>query len=253
MQVRPPYSLAPIYNRLNLSYVRTAALSAFITGLYGITAGNPNYSVLAGAAALNSGITAVTFFGLREYAVSPVLVYTLPWPQYARRRRELLGPAEAGTDIISTEPPSLADRRKHKLLDSGLSGAAAGGILRGWKSGPAAALPGSMAAATVCLVLQYAFNEAGIARLKYVSRYQASVSQSLPTEPSSLSSDQNISLTEPSPSLMERVVHAIGVRRMTDEEYLQRMKKTREHHLQRIAELEKQLEAERRDNSTNGH
>jgi len=46
---------------------------------------------------------------------------------------------------------------------------------------------------------------------------------------------------------MDRVMHLVGVRKMADEEYLEKMKKTRKLHLQRIAELEKQLETERRN------
>jgi len=118
--------------------------------------------------ALNSGITAATFFGLREYAVSPLLVSTLPFPQYAKRRREL---RVAGTRVLEPDLPlSRSEERRHKSLDSGLSGAFTGGILRGWKSGPGAILPGALTAATVCIALQYAYNGAGIARLRYISR-----------------------------------------------------------------------------------
>lgn len=44
--------------------VSTAGLSAFATGLYGISRRNPNYGFLAAAAAINSGVTAFTFFGV---------------------------------------------------------------------------------------------------------------------------------------------------------------------------------------------
>jgi len=43
--------------------IATAGLSAFVTGLYGISRRNPNYGFLATAAAVNSGVTAFTFFG----------------------------------------------------------------------------------------------------------------------------------------------------------------------------------------------
>ncbi|KAK2466706.1 hypothetical protein APHAL10511_000964 [Amanita phalloides] len=202
----------------------TSALSAFATGLYAIAYRNPNYSLLAGAAALNSGITAATFFGLREYAISPTL-------KHARQ------------DTLSL---SWTDRRTHHLLDSGLSGAAAGGILRGWKSGPAAVLPGAATAATICVLLQYAFNEAGIARLRYASRHYAS-----PAEPP-LHHGLDYERSEPSPTLAQRMLNVIGVRKMADDEYLNQMKKTRDHHLRRMAQLEMQLEAERKDSGHNG-
>ncbi len=133
-----------------------ATLSAFATGVYGIITNHPKNGLLAGAAALNSGVTAATFFstclqftfqpcmvityslhlGLREYAISPILVRTLPWPQYERRRRELGLVAEPNgirNPDASSTPQFWADRRTHNLLDSGLSGAATGGIIRGWK------------------------------------------------------------------------------------------------------------------------
>lgn len=70
--------------------------------------------------------------GIREYVVSPTLVYTLPGPQYARRRK-VLGIARPTDPNDNSEQVSWADMRRHKTLDSGISGAAAGGILRGWK------------------------------------------------------------------------------------------------------------------------
>lgn len=110
---------------------------------------------MAGAAALNSGITAATFFGtslvvirpiflhrpahqcpqlaVREYAISPVLVTFMDGPQY-RRRRQLLGiqpPGEVLEGVDETMPLSLL--QYHKLLDTAISGAIAGGIIRGWR------------------------------------------------------------------------------------------------------------------------
>lgn len=63
--------------------------------------------------------------------ISPLLVYTLPWPQYVRRR-QLLG-IESSSDHDLVEQLSWSDLRKHKTLDTGLSGILTGGLLRGWK------------------------------------------------------------------------------------------------------------------------
>lgn len=51
---------------LNASYRNclSAAASAFITGLYGISTRHPNYGLLSGAAAVNSGVTAFTLFSV---------------------------------------------------------------------------------------------------------------------------------------------------------------------------------------------
>jgi hypothetical protein len=70
------------------------------------------------------------YTGIRELAISPLLVSTLPWPQYARRRHEL-GIKDASS--VQLEPLSWSELRQHKTLDSGLSGALAGSLLRGWK------------------------------------------------------------------------------------------------------------------------
>lgn len=72
------------------------------------------------------------FLGIREFAISPLLVYTLPWPQYARRRHEL-GIKSSSEPYSAPAPPTWTDLRQYKTLDTGLSGALAGGLLRGWK------------------------------------------------------------------------------------------------------------------------
>jgi hypothetical protein len=73
--------------------------------------------------------------GIREYAVSPVLALTLPGRQYQLRRQRLFHPV--GNSVL-VEPASLswADIRTSRLLDSGISGGLAGGILNTWKRMP---------------------------------------------------------------------------------------------------------------------
>ncbi|PFH51730.1 hypothetical protein AMATHDRAFT_46899 [Amanita thiersii Skay4041] len=208
--------------QLTLGNLFLATLSAFATGIYGISIRHPNYGTLASAAALNSGITAATFFGLREYAISPLLASTLPWLQYVRRRHELA----VDPSSLTPAPLSWSEKRTQKLLDSGLSGAATGAILRGWKSGPAAMLPGAITTSTICILLQYAFNEAGIARLKYLAEQQCTPDESA--------------------SLMERAMGSFGLRRISDEEYLETMIKQRAAHLKRIQVLERDV-IDRRD------
>ena len=69
--------------------------------------------------------------GLREFAVGPLLVHTIPWPQYENRRRAL-GIATP-EDSLTLDGPSIHDLRSDKLLDSAISGAITGGLIRGWK------------------------------------------------------------------------------------------------------------------------
>lgn len=99
-----------------------------------------------------------------------------------------------------------------------------------------------MTAAAICVLLQYAVNEADIARLRYISRQRGTLTGQPP----------DTLAPERPPSLTQRIIRAVGIRKMTEDEYLEKMKKTRDHHLQRIAELERQLEAERGDGKNNG-
>ncbi|KAF7779017.1 hypothetical protein Agabi119p4_3362 [Agaricus bisporus var. burnettii] len=62
--------------------------NATATGISSILQRQDRLSVHIAASALNSAITATTFFSLREFVVSPIFVYTLPFEQYERRRRE---------------------------------------------------------------------------------------------------------------------------------------------------------------------
>lgn len=127
---------------------------------------------------------------------------------------------------------SWSDFRMHKTLDTGISGVLAGGILRGWKSGPRAVLPGALTAGAICTGLQLAYNELGILRLKYISRH-ANHSHSTPP---------------PTPTvvpMLERILISFGMQPISDEEYLRKLKNTRDKHLKRIEQLEQQLEAEK--------
>lgn len=69
--------------------------------------------------------------GIREYAVSPLLVSSLPWKQYETRRRALeLGPTHNATQSTI----SWSDLRTYNLLDTSISGAFTGALLNSWKS-----------------------------------------------------------------------------------------------------------------------
>jgi len=83
------------------------------------------------------------------------------------------------------------------------------------------------------------YNETGVQRLKYISRRYPIPSPGQPPTPSTVSG-----LAEPSvpkKPLLDRVIHAIGINRLSDEEYLAQMKKKRAAYLRRIEKLEAQL------------
>ncbi len=71
--------------------------------------------------------------GIREYVISPVLIRTIPGVQYARRRRDA-GISQLPTDGDVPENVSWTEMRTSKLLDTGISGAITGGVLRGMTS-----------------------------------------------------------------------------------------------------------------------
>lgn len=73
--------------------------------------------------------------GCREYAAGPLLTRFAPGKEYATRRKELgLDPLPSDESYSSSQAVSWADLRRNKLLDSGLSGALTGGVLRSIRS-----------------------------------------------------------------------------------------------------------------------
>jgi hypothetical protein len=85
-----------------------------------------------------------------------------------------------------------------------------------------------------CTLGQLIFNEFGVQRIKYISRMHLIPSPS----PTPIAS-------EPSKPLFDRMIHAIGLNRLSDEEYLARLREKRATYLRRIANLEAQLEEEK--------
>ena len=102
---------------------------------------------------------------------------------------------------------------------------------------------GTVTASTVCIVLQYACNEIGIAKLRYVSKSQEE-NKSLITQPSSkLQNGKQV--YEPSGSVFQQLLKLVGLVPVSDEEYLTKLKRTQEVYLKRMVELEKQVEEEK--------
>jgi hypothetical protein len=169
------------------------------------------------------------------------------------RRRHELGIDGAQTP---TEPQTWADLRRHKTLDSGISGALAGGLLRGWKcespeyrihrtwltmdapAGRRAVMPGALTIGAVCTLLQLGYNEFGILRLRYLSNLNG---------PLSVPKESNPPVSK---SSSERLMSFLGMKPVTDEEYIQKLKIKRDGYLKQIAELEQKLAAENEKSSS---
>ncbi|KAJ3524916.1 hypothetical protein NMY22_g10795 [Coprinellus aureogranulatus] len=167
-------------------------------------AGRPAPAVIAGFAAVNTGITAGTFFGLREFIVGPVLAASSREDASVRR---------------------VEDLRTEKLLDSGISGAITGGLIRGWRSGPKAVLPGAAMASLGCVALQYGYNRVTMSRLQYISEHP-DASNPTPPHPSEES------------TFRQKMLKVFGVSQISEEEYLEKLKQQREKYEKRIRDLE---------------
>ena len=99
----------------------------------------------------------------------------------------------------------------------------------------------------MCTLLQWCFNEFNIVRIRYVSanlvvpQYgSVGVAQRSSTsiEPLTPTAMQPIPIeTSTSRSLIDRMLSLFG-ERVSDEKYLERLKRERDSHLRRIAELE---------------
>ena len=135
---------------------------------------------------------------------------------------------------------------------------------------------GAITASLMCTLLQFAVNEAAVFRVRYVSKRLQSIpgpsegptspihtesvltsppssttvrnpTPALPHEP--ISSYPSSNSTSGSAPLSERLLALIGVKKMSDEEYLERLRKRRDGYLKRIQELEEQ---ERRQGEDEG-
>ncbi|KAF9063814.1 hypothetical protein BDP27DRAFT_1426470 [Rhodocollybia butyracea] len=210
--------------------VLQAAASVFGTGIHGIITAQPNTGLRTLSAGINGGVSGATFFTIREFVVSPLLVSTAPFAQYERRRKE-------GSSGSSLEDLKLSEIRSDRLLDSGVSGLITGGILRGFTGGIRTIAPGAVSGGVLCTLLQYMFNESRILRLEYL------VHQKNNPEPKP-STTSNTPQNE-APKWAERLLQAIGIKSLSDAEYLASLKKQRETHLKRIAELEDEIKREK--------
>ena len=84
--------------------------------------------------------------------------------------------------------------------------------------------------AIICSVLQLAYNEFGVMRIKLVSRQI----QEARTQPSPLEDSRQQT------TIFDRFLGLIGFRKLSEEEYLQTLKKQRDEALARIAVLERE-------------
>ena len=103
-------------------------------------------------------------------------------------------------------------------------------------------IPGATTTGLICAALQLAANEAHIQHVKFVSR------RSEETESVQITSQP----AEPKRPFSERIFDALGMSRVSDEDYLKLLKHKREGYLRRIAVLEAERAKAREQNNVGG-
>lgn len=207
-----------------------AGTTAFIGSVYGAFKGYNVYTI-ATATALNTAIASATFFSIREYVVSPLLLSGVSSGQFLRRRQEIED--KKGKNLERSETLSWSEMRLHKLPDTALSSALSGGILNAWKRGPAGIMPGVVTASVLCSLLQLGYNELGVMRIKYVSRKIDETHRPIEAKPEVMTLPP-----EPSKPILQRVFEWMGMPKISDEEYLKKLYAKRADVLRRIAQIE---------------
>lgn len=88
-----------------------------------------------------------------------------------------------------------------------------------------------------CTLGQALYNDLCVQRIKFISRRYH-----IPSQPSTPIALEPSEPPVPERPLLERMISAIGLNRLSDEDYLAQMREERAAYLRRIAELEAQLE-----------
>ena len=186
--------------------------------------------------------------------------------QFARRKAAL-DAAKAGA-VHEVEKLDWWEMRAYMIPDTMISGALTGSVLNAWKrtlytitstrvrlicilhlGGRAGVIPGAATTSVMCTLLQLAYNELGVLRLKFISKKmqaarEEDVQKRLVESPASQTvvNPEPLVLTAPPKPIAERIFGWFGFQRVSDDDFLERLKLEREVHLRRIAELEKDQE-----------
>lgn len=176
----------------------------------------------------------MSFFGLREYVISPVLTSNLSGQIYARRRETIQ--ALKSKRPYDRGPISLTTLRSNNVLDTALSGAIAGASLNVSRRGLSGLVPGFFTMGLACTLVQVAWNELQVTRIKIVSR-----AQGVENPFGQVSPKDERSTSE---KLLDNLGRVFPIKRLSDEEYLKRLRAQRERVLKRIKELEDKAESD---------
>ncbi|KAG8951357.1 hypothetical protein FRC03_012545 [Tulasnella sp. 419] len=210
----------------------TAAVS-LLGGLAGATYGAIKRQppiVLGTATALNSGLSAFVFFGTREYIVKP------GW-------QSLQNQQQASGEPAFEQPPysTVRSRRTEGVPETIIAGSLTGGILNAWKHGPKAAVSGTLTWAIVTGLIHTGYNQLRLARIQYVSnRLESTAGPS--TDPAfSISPQHPPPSRDVSTRIMDIMTWIAPVKKLSDEEYLEIMRRKQAEVDARIRQLDREL------------
>lgn len=97
--------------------------------------------------------------------------------------------------------------------------------------------------AAVGSLIQYGVNEVNLRRLRYISRLHQENRTAV--EKPTMKPRHEVQIQDSTTTWMDTFLRGIGLVPITDDEYVSKMKKTRDVYLKRIEELEAQLEEEK--------
>ncbi|WVR06280.1 hypothetical protein IAU60_003310 [Kwoniella sp. DSM 27419] len=224
---------------------------------------------------INLSIASLTFFSIREYLVSPLLLSIDLTPSHKRRYNQLAEASGLSLKQLGKLPAvdsaqSLTEVRLDRLVDSALAGGLTGGALSAGFRGRATFGRAAFTSALIASVLQLSANQLRVFRLKALAKRApddppstSTLSGGIPT-PDDLqyaqitptpSTDSSIlqsfedplktsnPLTNASPpSLPERMMGSLSkvlpVRKLTNNEYLETLEKKRAEVDRRLKEID---------------
>ncbi|KAH8827008.1 hypothetical protein DL96DRAFT_1710162 [Flagelloscypha sp. PMI_526] len=217
-----------VHTRKNAYTVAGLSIGAsLITAALTRSRGNVAFrSLLSG---LNTGITFSAFFLLRDKTIGPNLVIHAPLPMYAQKRRELgLKPLPKDDDYILNDLQVV--KKMENVIENTLSGAIVGGFIRGLLAGPRSILSGALTLGLSAGSVQY------LANTLFPAHDDGIAERQVDNRPFS-----------------QRFLDMIGIRVLSDEEQLLRLRLLRAQKLRRIKQLEEEIENEQQQPKDETH
>ncbi|KAK8858517.1 hypothetical protein IAR55_002744 [Kwoniella newhampshirensis] len=178
----PPYFLPfdPASPLLVTKGVLTTGTIGAITGASIGVVQSKNPFALSINMTINLSIASLTFFGLREYVISPILLSIQPTLSHTRRLQNVqqlsskqLGKLpESNNDSVddALPPASLLEVRTDRLLDSALAGGMTGGVLSAAFRGRATFGKAFITSTLIGSILQLSTNQLRVFRLEYLAK-----------------------------------------------------------------------------------